>query len=449
MLQRFSSISFPLILSLADFQILSQDIYSHGDKVIELITGTEGPINSSGEGGGLIWEADWRFGKRTAKKEEDHFHLCFDAEMTSCGMLSHFDQHVSSMFESNMDIFFGYIPLPVMPFLINGDWDEEQKKDFTKENKIRVFPAANDLLKGKVVYSDKKILPKNGDALIKKAFPVQFFDPSDLKVQQIREALGLEICEDPIPQGVYLLKDDLGLGGLYVEGGLDSVVLSIEDSYQVIKFTSGENVWEIKFSPPLSRTVFHSPDEVEMYELVPKGIIIVNGDIASLSGRKTEGIDAAGEEKPCLLQGINLTILSPETITISSSLQYQGITWKENIPYVKDGDTQLNIFSTGKELFGGTEKEGHIVITENASSSMTLHGSYTACGKGITVKGTGAHVRIFGGVHTSSIQASGCEIEVIPDVRFYDRPQHLKNSPTTACPVLILSSFKPVGWKDR
>ena len=448
MLRRFSFAAFPLVLSLEEYELLGQDIHDEGNHVLELILGPEKSFNISGGEEKLSWEAETLFSKEILREAGDYFHLSFDADIISRGNMLNYDQYASSELEASLDIFLGHVPLPVFPFLVTGEWDEEKKKDFIEKNEIRFLPAGMNIFPESVHFSDKKILPKDTNSFLEKALKVKFFDPSELTIRQIREALGLEISEEPVPRGVYLIKDDLGLGGVFVEGEIDRLVLSVEESYQVISFETGEKLWELKFSPALSKTIFRTPDDVESHDLLPRGIVLVNGNIASLSGLGSGSPGIPNKETPSLLQGVNLTIISPDEVTITSSLLYQGITWRDKIPYLKDSDAQLNIFASGKDFFSDTEREGHVVIAKDASDSITLHGAITACGKGMTIKGTGKNVEVFGGIQVSSCDASGSIVEVTPDLRFLDCQLHLRNSPAASCPVLSLSSLRIRGWKD-
>jgi hypothetical protein len=449
MMQKFSSSFLPVVLSHDEYDALRSDAQDKGNEVIEFLTASEEPLAASGNGEGLGWESETSFSLQRVKEFEDFSHVLLNGEVSSKGMIENFDQHSRSHLEIGADVFLGFVPLPVFSFLLSGEWDVEQKEEFLSQNEVNIIPVEKSLLPSHILFAAENILSKKADTQLKKALKLKVFDSSDLTVQQIREALGLEISEEPVKEGVYLIEDDLGLGGVYVQGDIDRMVLSIEESYQVVSFEAEHGRWELKFSPSLSKTIFTTPDDNSQFDLIPLGIIIVDGKIASLSAQDKGASLMVQDEEPCLLQGINLTLISPDSITISSSLRYQGVTWKDQIPYLKDNDTQLNIFATGKDLVGDTEREGRIAIARNAPDTLSIHGALTASGEGFTVEGGEKTIHILGGIQSTACHASGCTFKVVSDQRYSEDMYHMRNSPPSIQPVFFLSSLKLVGWKDE
>lgn len=155
------------------------------------------------------------------------------------------------------------------------------------------------------------------------------------------------------------------------------------------------------------------------------------------------------EELPCILRGVNLTIVSSDEITLSSHLIYQGLKWEEGVPYIKDSNTQLSIFSTGKDFLESSEKTGQINIAADAPDELKIQASLTASDKGINVLGEGKKVQVLGSLQTSDLVLHDNEISVKFDERFLKPGDLLPHSPRTRNPVLFISCFKITGWKEN
>ena len=155
------------------------------------------------------------------------------------------------------------------------------------------------------------------------------------------------------------------------------------------------------------------------------------------------------EELPCILKGVNLTIISSDEITLSSHLIYQGVKWEEGVPYIKDSTVQLSIFATGKEFFDASETTGQITIAEDAPDEMKIQAALIASGKGIGVLGKGKDIQILGSLQASDLSLSENTISIKYDERFSKAGDLLKHSPRTESPVLYLASFKIIGWREN
>ena len=110
------------------------------------------------------------------------------------------------------------------------------------------------------------------------------FRPGDLSPARLREVLGLEPSTEPVPDGVYLIRNDLGLGGVFVQGDLDEMILAIGGDSQIVVFRAAGAEWRLEWSPARSRTEFLTPEGASAYDLVPLPIVFVNGKVASLGG---------------------------------------------------------------------------------------------------------------------------------------------------------------------
>jgi hypothetical protein len=264
--------------------------------------------------------------------------------------------------------------------------------------------------------------------------------------------VGLEPSNDPVPDGVYLIQDDLGLGGVFVQGDVEELVTAIDGPFQVISFRAEAGEWVLRFSPALGQTFFAAPDTSRFYDLVPAGIIAVNGKIGSLGGGTMDAsgrvVMAGGEAAPSILAGVSLTILSSEGVTISSHLISQGVRWQDGIPYVKDGSSQVVIYSTGMDFLERTTAEGGISIAEGAPDNLTLQASLVAGGTGFAFKGKGKAIEVLGGIQAVDYTSEGNTLRISPDRGLAEGRSLPGNAPLSTEPMLYVSSFKVREWKE-
>jgi hypothetical protein len=202
-----------------------------------------------------------------------------------------------------------------------------------------------------------------------------------------------------------------------------------------------QGCWVLKYEPARRMTWFSTPTETNFYELIPLGIIIVEGEIQSLGGGI---IDSLGEAKlvkdkeiPCILSGIDLTIISSNEITLSSHLLHEGVKWAEGMPYAKNSTSQLNIFSSSE-----------IKIHENSPDKIKLQASLTAAKNGFSINGEHKDVSLLGSLHMPKYESNGNSLKLLPDRRQQQQEELLKNAPVTANPFIALLSFKIIEWGD-
>jgi len=287
---------------------------------------------------------------------------------------------------------------------------------------------------------------------LNKAFKVDFFQPQNLSNSQLRFYLGLEINDEPIPEGVYLIKDDLGLGGIYVEGIVEEMILAIDQEYQIISFQINNKSWILKYNPIIKKTYFTSPEEMISYDLIPIGILIISGKVNSLGGGI---IGSSGDvilvkdlEVPSILQGVQLTIISSNTIKISSHLIRQGAQQQEGVAFLKDTAPQLSLFSTGKNFWDETTNEGGIIIAENSPAEINIQATLTASGNGFIIEGFGIKVNLLGSLQTD-YETNENTLNLTFDNPWLRSNTFPENIPSTKEPVLFVSFFKFLSWQEH
>ncbi|NIM58473.1 MAG: hypothetical protein GTO16_05955 [Candidatus Aminicenantes bacterium] len=442
----------PSLLSQQGSNELREDTVNKGYEIVEKLLGARLPLNNSQSWESVGWQSSTNFYFERIEEKEDYFHAFYKAEISSEGRIKNFKEARESSLEARLGVLAGNLPLSYIPLLIDKKLDAGQKNNFTKNNKIDFLPSEKNLISPQISFAEGDLIPKDANSQVQKALKIKFFYPQNLSNRRLRTILGLEETNEPVPDGVYLIKDDLGLGGIYVQGDLEEMVTAIEEDFQVVAFLTEQGCWILKFSPQKSKTIFSTPVEVLHYDLIPLGIIIVNGKINSLGGGVMDPSGQAflvtEEEIPSIINGVNLTIISSDKITISSHLIHQGVKWIDKVPYVKDRNSQLNIFVTGNDFLENTKREGKIIVDKDSPQEIKIQASLTAADKGFSVEGKGKTVHILGSLHASDYSSNGNKLNLAFDERLLEESDLIQNAPKTAKPVLCLSFFKPMEWKE-
>jgi hypothetical protein len=419
---------------------------------VEKLLGSRLPFQNSQAWENLKWESITNFYFDKIEEKEDYFHALYKAEISAEGKIENFSQARKSSLEASLGIFAGNLPLPYIPLLIDKKPGPDKKNDFMEKNKMDILPSEKNLISPQISFAEGDLIPKYANAQVQKTLKIKFFSPQNLSNLRLRAILGLEETNKAVPDGVYLIKDDMGLGGIYVQGDLEEMVTAIEENFQVVSFLTELGCWILKYSPQKSKTIFSTPDEILYYDLIPLGIIIVNGRINSLGGGMMDpsgqAILVKEQEIPSILNGVNLTIISSDKITLSSHLIHQGVKWIDKVPYVKDRNSQLNIFVTGKDFQGNAEREGQIIIGKDSPQEIKIQASITAADKGFSVEGEAKTVHILGSLHASDYSSNENKLTFTFDERLLEESDLVQNAPKTAKPVLCLSFFKPLEWKE-
>lgn len=448
-----SQASSPGILAEGETEELKTDTLNDGRRMVEKLLGEEIPLFHSGSWEKMKWENSTVFSLLKLKENESFFQTRHKAEIFSTGMLEHFEQKKTSSLETEMDIYAGRIPLPLFAMLVDKDLTPDQKTNFIKNNNIELTSSGMNRFLKDISFSNEGLLPDNAGFQIRKALKIDIFNPQDLSAIQLREALGLDPSDDPVPDGVYLIQDDLGLGGVFVQGDLDEMTLAIEEDYQLISFIMGESQWILKFSPTRGETFFTSEEENQHFDLIPLGIIVINGEIRSLGGGILDPsgrlIQVKDDETASVLRGVNLTIISSEKVTLSNHLIHQGVNWEGGVPYIKDSTSQLNIFATGQDVLGNPTGRGNIVFDPDSPKEIKIQASLTASKVSFSEDSEGKTLHLLGSLQVSDYNSRGNNLKITHDDRFSGDDINLQNAPRSAKPLLFLSDFKVMEWKEN
>jgi hypothetical protein len=444
----------PILLSETELSGLLNDSLDGGNAAAQKILGCGFPSSLRGSWERLAWESITDFQLLSMREEPGYFLAQYRGRIASTGLLQGFKTKKASFLDSELGVLAGYIPLPAIPFLLDKSMTPGQKGAFLEDNDIHMIPPDQSPLPVPFAFSDGELLPKQAMQPLAKALKIEIFHPQDLSASKLRLALGLDVANDPVPDGVYLIQDDLGLGGVFVQGDLDEMILAIQGNTQIISFRKNQDTWILRFSPAEGRTSFIGPGESLSFDQIPVGIIIVNGKIFSLGGGYDDGsgriLMAVEEELPCVLNGVSLTIISSDEITLTSHLIYEGVRWMDGVPYVKDSDSQLVIHAAGQDFVEGEEKAGRINIDESSPEQLKIHASLTASGEGIAVHGKDKEIQLLGSVQTSELSLNGNEISIKFDERsFHSSADLFENVPRTEKPVLNIFFFRILNWREN
>ena len=444
--------SSPRILSEEEVDILRQDSLCGGTAIMDILFGVARPTYAS-SWERMRWESriDWFLNQVVS--EEAYFRTDFFIQIQSRGELENFRAAKETSLELGMATVTGIVPLAQFPMLLDQNLTPDEITNFIQDNPIEIFLPSPNSIPPQILTTEETILPVSATPQLGKALNIKLFQPDALTTAQLREALGLEVSSDPVPSGVYLIQDDTGLGGIFVQGDCEKIILAIEGESQIISFIQDELEWTLIFCPAQRITKFITPEETRLFNHTPIGIILVNGAVQSLGGgiRDTSGkVEIVKDEEiPCILDGVNLTIICSDEIVLSSHLILQGVKWEEGVPYVKDSSAMLNIFSSGQDLIDGTEKNGRIVVDEKAPQEIKIQASLTASDLGFAIEGENKTVHLLGSLQTSDYTSSGNALKAIWDERFLDQDELLANTPRSAKPVLAMLYLRASVWSDK
>ena len=431
---------------------LRSDALSGGTKIVEELFDWPLPRLLRETWEDMSWESVTACGPERTEDREDFLSISYRFRIDSKGKLVNFKPERASQCDASLYVLAGRLPLPCVPFLLNKKMDAGTENDFLSSKGIsfRTAPGGGPAASLEVVKTP--VIPTDATPLLDKALRLRLFRPEDLDAAAVRRAVGLEPSNDPVPDGVYLIQDDLGLGGVFVQGDIEELVTAIDGPFQVICFRSEAGEWVLRFSPSLRQTFFATPDASRSYDLVPEGIIAVNGKIGALGGGT---MDASGrvvlaeeEAVPSILAGVILTILSSEGVTISTHLISQGVRWQDGVPYVKDDSSQVIIYSTGKDFLEGTTEKGGISIAEGAPANLTIQASLIAGGTGFAVQGEGKDIEVLGGIQAVDYTSEGNTLRISPDRGLAEGRSLPGNAPLSTVPMLYISSFRVREWKE-
>lgn len=341
----------------------------------------------------------------------------------------------------------GRVPLSAFPLLLAGEDGPDQAAALAAENKVVLASpeAGGGLLP--CGSTTNALIPSDVSPQLAETLRIRILTPDGLTVYQLRQALGLPLVNEPVPDGVYLVVNDAGLGGVFVQGDVEEMLLAADAGRQYLQFRLEEGTWRMWFNPSEYRTEFAGPGETRGYDRSPLPIVMVNGRISSLGGGIADGLGnltlAAGTDAPSIAAGVSLTIVSSGETVITSHLIQEGVRWSEGLPYVKDSTAQLFLYAAGSDFLSGEERTGRIRIGGAAPADLYLQATLTAR-NGVQIEGDGRTVTVSGGLQAPTLEMGESRLIVRPDSRLLSALQSLNPSPRSTLPLLVV-----IGWEAR
>ncbi|MBN1938997.1 MAG: hypothetical protein JW843_05400, partial [Candidatus Aminicenantes bacterium] len=243
-----------------------------------------------------------------------------------------------------------------------------------------------------------------------------------------------------------------GLGGIFVQGDVEEMILAAAAGRQHIQFRLEEGTWNMWFDPAAPRTEFTGPEGIQFFPLRPLPIILVNGAIKSLGGGTVDGAGnlslSTAVDSPAVLAGVSLSIVSSGETIVSTHLTQEGVRWTDGIPYLKDSTAQLFLFAAGSDFLSGAKTSGTVRVGAAAPADLFLQASIAAR-DGVRFEGTNRKIVLSGSLQAGCLEAGTNRLEVRPDGRLLSTLQTPPSYPRSTAPVLILTGWEALQWTDR
>ena len=292
--------------------------------------------------------------------------------------------------EAAIDILSGKVPLPFFPLFIQGDI-ETPPEIFLKENRI-------------INKSSKKIVVGNiGTELDISRFLIDALKISGTLMtwRAIREKLGLEPSDNPIPEGLYPVIENGFVESIVIQGDVERMVFSIDNQehLQEIRIIKETIPYEIRYRP--GENYFICWDPVMGSDAFFKGKILVNGNVWS--------IEQAGEA--AFLEKSDIRLFVSGKAIICSDLETK--TDEQRLDLKKLKLTSLTV-SCGKSQLFNQGSPGSEVIIDVVEVVTELQVSIITAGK-FTNKNPGATLKLSGSLYCADLENNGTiEINHVP-----------------------------------
>lgn len=443
---------FPLPLDETRAEAWLSDPAAHAGEIIETALGRRTPTSSSGGWEAQTWKAESEFSLRAARPQGSFFEAEFLVAVTSRSAIDNLKATRLARLEAALDIAAGNLPLSRFPVLLDRTAGGGNPPEPPSVEGLEIDPGPGRAHLARALVTEERLLPVSAIPSMERALQVKLLTPRDLTPKLLRRVLGLEESPDPVPEGVYLIRGDPGLGGVYVQGDLRELVLGIEEDAQVLCFRGFGSEWTLKFSPRRNRTELTGPEGREVFNTLPQAVVIVDGGIEALGGGRPDGSGGlrlcSDEEIPSILKGVKLTIVSTGPVTIASHLIHQGVTWERGNPSIKENGSELVIFSGGTGLSAPGGPEGGLFVGGDAPQELKIQAELVSTGAGFALKGPARTVYLLGALQASEIRLGAGRLKVHLDPGPGAGDDSAAAELRTARPVLLVLSLKPRAWSE-
>ncbi|MBP6909297.1 MAG: hypothetical protein KBC18_02595 [Candidatus Saccharicenans sp.] len=394
----------------------------------------------------MTWQVSASVEKTGLEDFEQYLKSTCGLIIDSTGRVQDFGGKRSEEVIASLTFYAGHLPLDRLSAAIEAGGLPEEGRD-----QINIIPSnPGSLENDQPLTLSQGTIPDNALPLVSRGLKI--LKPDALPRWLLRQALGLPAEDEPVPDGVYLIRDDLGPGGVFVEGDLSQLLLGIETDWQIIQFQQEEKTWQIKFNPGSQKINFITPDGQidENGLLIP--LIMINGQVENLAcgqpGSDGLLVLSAAEEALSILSGCHLTIVSAGRINITTSLKAQGLEWKEGIPYLRQPDSPLTIWSTGKNFETEEQLDGGINLLSPGNDPMTIAGNLVAGGEGLKIDSGSVKVQIAGSLAATRINPGESQLTVFTGLQTGSPADNTgKLNIFSNKPLIHLNEFKIIEWR--
>jgi hypothetical protein len=285
--------------------------------------------------------------------------------------------------EVTIDILSGKIPLTFFPLLVKKNIDIPTGT-FLKENQI-----INKSRKNLVVDNIETELNFSG------------FLMDSLKVTEtlmnwraIREKLGLEPSDDPIPEGPHLVVENGVVESVVIQGDVEQMVFfaDSQNHLQKIRIIQNSIPYEIHYRPGENYFVCwnHSPAGNVLF----REKILVNGDVCSI---EQEG-DAA------FLDNSDIQLFVSGKIIIRSDLKTEIDLQPLDLKNMKC--TNMRVTAGKGQIFNQGSARNEIIVDTGTTGKTELQVSMITAGK-FTNKNPGAELKLTGSLYCTDLENHG------------------------------------------
>jgi hypothetical protein len=222
-------------------------------------------------------------------------------------------------------------------------------------------------------------------------------DVLDLAVElpdwrRIRERFGLDPADEPIPAGIYLVRDKDGIRAAFVEGDLEKLTFAAAGLWQSIAFQGADFGEELRYRPGLGETDWSGPDGPAIAGLPFAGKIVVHGSVW--------GIEQGGAA--AFLDGARIELLASGRLVVRTELQGEALAvGRTRLPaillmtvgrdFLNDEDVAADVVI---DIAGGSASDTAVVQAQVLSAGTLVNGraaveiSGALCSRGIENEGT-------------------------------------------------------------
>jgi len=427
------------------FQQLKNQLESGKLDFINLLL-TEAVYQSINEFSRMSWKTTATGQIYELENYENYLKAILEIDIGSSGQIQGFNGEKREVAALFLSLYAGHLPLNQIALAVEKTGFKEETRD-----KLKIISTIkNNLLPQNPTILSGTFIPENALPLISKGLKI--LKPDRLPNWLLRQALGLEPVNEPVPDGVYLIKDNLGLGGIYVQGPLNELLLGVDGRYQLVQFTQEENRWLLKFDPYQAKTYFYSPQASESFDSLPVPVIMVNGKIESLASGKVNAdgyLTASENDLPAFCSGVKLTLVCSGKINITSNLISEGLEWRNGLPYFRSKQSQFIIWSTGKDFQSEELTDGGINLINSSIQNLIISASLIGGGTGIKIDNTITETKIIGSLAANNLNLNSSQVRIFKSgEKEEENGSEADLQVYSERPLFLLNDFRIKEWRS-